>query len=175
MALALAYAAPVGAQSVDPDAMMAHMQASQAQAAADAARPGDGDMECDALLAEMSAVMNDPAVQQQMAGMGAWAEGRQGQADQARADMRAMMMGSFVTGIISSFVPGAGYAQSLAQQGMMNRQAVQADQNQAEMMGMAQGMETIMPQLMRGQRLHELAEARQCAFLNEPPEGAPQE
>jgi hypothetical protein len=167
-AMALVIAPAVAQPSVDPDAMEARMQASQAQAGAAAVHEGDDALTCDAIQAEMITTMNDPAVQQQMASMGAWAQGQQAQANGARAAIGQNMMAGMFTGFLSSFIPGAGYAQAMAQQAQANRQAQQAQQNMSEMTQMSAGMESIMPQMMRGQRLYELGQAKSCAFLQEP-------
>jgi hypothetical protein len=51
------------------------------------------------------------------------------------------------------------------QQAMAVQQQGQAQQNMAQMAEMAERVSAIMPQIMRGQRVYELAQARQCAFI----------
>ncbi len=166
LALSLALSLqPAAAQS--PDDMMARMEAVMADAQAQAVRPGDEELSCDALQAEMVATMQDPAVQAHMAQTGAWAEGR----NEAAGDMRAQMMGQMgvnvFLGLATSFIPGAGYAQMAAQQAMAAGQQAQMEEHMAGMMQQAEGAMTIMPQLMRGQRIYELGQAKQCAFVQE--------
>jgi hypothetical protein len=50
----------------------------------------------------------------------------------------------------------------------------QTQANQAQMMSMMGNMEASMPYVMRGQRLYELGQAQQCAFLQAPQQPAPQ-
>ncbi len=166
LALSLALALhPAAAQA--PDDMLARMEAAQAEAQAQAVRPGDEELSCDALQAEMVATMQDPAVQTQMAQQGAWAQGQMDAADGARGQMMAMMGMSMFMGLASSFVPGLGYLQGAQQRAMSAGMEAQAQQNMAQSMQQAEGAMTIMPQLMRGQRLYELGQAKQCAFVQE--------
>ena len=62
-------------------------------------------------------------------------------------------------------IPGAGYAQMATQQMQAAQMQRQAQQNMAQMNEMMERMLPIMPQMMRGQRLYELGQARQCAFV----------
>ncbi len=82
------------------------------------------------------------------------------------------MAGNLFMGIASSFIPGMGYAQMAQQQIQGAQMQRQANQNMAQMMEMAARMQTIMPQMMRGQRIYELGQAKSCAFTQQP-EGAP--
>jgi hypothetical protein len=145
------------------------MMAAQAEAQAQAVRPGDEELSCDALQAEMVATMQDPAVQAHLAQSGAWAQGQLDAAGEVRSRMMGQMGVNIFLGLASSFIPGAGYAQMAAQRAMAARQQAQAEQNMAGMMQMSEGMMTIMPQIMRGQRVYELAQAKQCEFLQETP------
>lgn len=162
------------AQSGEDQMMQAgsSLEASMAAAQAAAARPGDEQMTCDALQAEMTATMNDPALQARIAEMGVWAQGQQDQANAARGQAMGMMGMSFFSGLASSFIPGAGYAQSLAMRAQTQAMQSQMDANMAGRADMMGNMEAMMPQMMRGQRLYELAEAQQCAFLQQ--QAAPQ-
>ncbi len=172
-ALALSLALPLQpAAAQAPEDMMARMEAAQAEAQAQAVRPGDEALSCDALQAEMVATMQDPAVQAHMAQSGAWAQGQLDAAGEARSQMMGQMSVNIFLGLASSFIPGAGFAQMAAQRAMAAGQQAQADQHMAGMMQQAEGAMTIMPQLMRGQRLYELGQAKQCAFVQEQ---APQE
>jgi hypothetical protein len=169
LALALSFqpAAAQTTEEISPDAMMAQMEAAQAEARAQAAHPGDEALGCEQLQAEMTATMQDPAVQSQLAAQGAWTQGRMDAAGEGRGRMMAMMGGSVILGLASSFVPGLGYAQMAQQRAMSAGMEAQTEQNMAQAMQQAQGMATIMPQLMRGERVHELAQAKQCAFARE--------
>ena len=124
-------------------------------------------MTCDALQAEMTANMQDPAMQANIAALGQWSQEQQQRAQDARSRAMAQAAPNIVAGIASSFIPGMGYAQMAMQQAQMaqmQRDAAQAQQSNVQMEGYMQGM---MPQMMRGQRLYELAQAKQCAFLQQ--------
>ncbi len=169
VALSPQYAAAQSRADVSSDDMMAQMEAAQAEARAQAVHPGDEALSCEQLQAEMTATMQDPAVQAQFAALGASAEGQMEAADEARGEMMAMMGGSVVLGLASSFVPGLGYVQMAQQRAMAPAMQARSDQNMAQITEQAQGMATVMPQLMRGERVHELAQAKQCAFVQEAP------
>jgi hypothetical protein len=158
----------------DYEAMAAQMQQSQADAQAAAVHPGDDALTCEQLETEMTTTMQDPNVQAAVAANGADAQAQMDQMNAARGQMRAQMATSMFMGIASSFIPGLGYAQMAQQQAMASQYQRQATQNMAQMMEMAQRMQTIMPQLMRGQRVYELAQAKQCAFTQaQAPAAAP--
>ncbi|HYD73289.1 MAG TPA: hypothetical protein VEF55_09130 [Candidatus Binatia bacterium] len=161
---------PAAAQ--DYEAMAAEMEQSMAEAQAAAVRPGDDQLTCEQLESEMVASMQDPAVQSVVAQNGAWAQGQLDQMNAAQGQMRAQMATSMFMGIVGSFIPGFGYAQMAQQQMMAAQQQRQAEQNMAQMMEMGQRMQTIMPQMMRGQRLYELGQSKQCAFVQQ--QAAPQ-
>jgi hypothetical protein len=159
---------PAHAQTEDD---VTRLEASMAAAQAQAARPGDEDLNCEALEAEMIALMQAPEVEARFAAMGA--QGQEMQQDmneaqrRARARMAAHMFMGMAAGIASSFVPGAGYATMMAQRAQMAEQQRQAEQNRERVSSMMGNLEPIMPQLMRGQRVYELGQARQCAFVQE--------
>jgi hypothetical protein len=153
--------------SVDPDAMIARLEASQAAAQAAAIRPGDEEMTCEALQAEFTAVMNDPAMRQAQAEMGQWAQERQAQMNQARGQAMAQVGVSVGMGIASSFIPGLGYAQQAMMMAQTRRMQRQAAQNQTETIEQAANAQAMLPAAYRGQRLYDLAQAKHCAFLQE--------
>jgi hypothetical protein len=167
--LAGAGAAAAQSADIDPAAMMAQMQAAQANAQIASMHPGDDDLTCEQLQAELAATMNDPAVKAQIGETGAWAQQQQDRAHHAQADMAAMVAPSILTGIIGSFVPGAGYAQQAivaAQNRQLQAGAAENMQQSSQLMG---GMAQIMPQIYRGQRVMQLGQAKQCAFTQDPP------
>ena len=166
---ALALAAPASAQNMNADAMMAQMEAAQAQAQAAARRPGDEALTCEQLQVEFTTVMNDPQYQQSMAAMGAWAQDRQQQMRSGMAKGMAMGGANMAMGLASSFVPGLGLAQQAMMRAQMAGMERQAQQNQQDMVEQAQNAQAMMPTAYRGQRLYELAQAKQCAFLTAPP------
>ena len=171
VALSFAFAAqPALAQ--DAEEMMLRMETAMAEAQAQASRPGDDALSCEALEAEMIAVTQDPALQARMVENGAWAQGQMDQMNGMAGRARAQMGMSMILGLASSFIPGSGYAQMIAQRAIAAGQQAQAQQHMTQMMQMAEGMIPLMPQMYRGQRVYELAQAQQCAFIQEQP--APQ-
>lgn len=148
----------------------ADMEATMAAAQAQAIHPDDDGLSCDQLQTEMVVTMQDPVVQAQFAQQGAWAQGQVSQMNAARGQIAAQMGASMFLGLASAFLPGLGYVQMAQQRAMAAGQQAQAQQNMAQMMENAQGMMTIMPQMMRGQRVYELGQAKQCPFTQEPAE-----
>lgn len=169
LALSLVLASPAFAQQDQ----MEQMLAAQAAAEAGASRPGDENLDCAQLEAELGVTMNDPAVQSQISEMGATAQAQMDRANSARNQALGMGAVNMFMGFASSFVPGLGMAQSLAMRGQAANMQAQADANMAQMEVMAQQMQTIMPALMRGQRLMELGQAKQCPVFVEAMQQAP--
>jgi hypothetical protein len=166
-------AMPAAAQ--DYEAMAAQMEQAQADAQAAASRPGDEALTCEQLEGEIVTTMQDPAVQSVMAQNGAYGEEQMARMREAQGRARAQIATSMFRGIASSFIPGLGYAQMAQQQMQAAQMQRQQQQSMADMMAMAQRMQTIMPQMMRGQRVYELAQAKQCAFTQQQaPAEAPQ-
>lgn len=164
LSLSLALAPVAAAQDM---AAMANLEQSMAAAQAQASRPGDEQLTCEQLQEEMVANMQDPAVQSAVAANGAEAQAQLDRANQARGQMRAQMATGLFMGLASSFIPGAGYAQMATQRIQAAQMQQQQQQNMAQMAVMMERMSAIMPQMMRGQRVYELAQAQQCAFVQE--------
>lgn len=158
------------AQSADEGAAF---EQSMAAAQAASARPGDEQMTCDQLQAEMMTVMNDPAMQANIAQMGASAQAQMDRAQSARSQGMGMGMAGMGMGFLSAFVPGLGFAQQAMMMNQARQAQQQANQATAERQVMMANTQEIMPQMMRGQRLYELAQAQSCAFLQQ--QGAPQQ
>lgn len=163
LALSLGLASPAFAQ----EEALERMLAAQAAAEAAASRPGDEALSCEQLEAELGATMNDPAVQTQIAEMGEWAQGRQEQMNAARGQAMGMTAMGMFGAIAGSFLPGAGYAQMAMQRAQAAGMQARASSNMAEMAVQAQRIESIMPQMMRGQRIVELGQAKQCTFVQQ--------
>lgn len=174
LALALILAATPAYAQVDADAQMQAMEQAQAAAMAGSARPGDEALTCEAMQAEIVTSMNDPAFQAMIASNGAWAQGQMDQANAARGQAMGNMAMGMGMGLASAFIPGMGMAASMAMRAQTAGMQAQANQNQAEMMQRAQSMEAHMPMLYRMQRVTELAQAKQCPFMQEMSGAAPQ-
>lgn len=157
--------APVA--SAQDFAAMANLEQSMADAQAQAARPGDEQLTCEQLQEEMVTTMQDPAVQSAIAANGADAQAQMDRANEARGQMRAQMATGLFMGLASAFIPGMGYAQMATQQMQAAQMQRQQQQNMAQMAVMLERMTPIMPQMMRGQRVYELAQAQQCAFIEQ--------
>jgi hypothetical protein len=171
IALALA-AAPALAQ--DMASSGAALEASMAQARADAIHPGDEALTCEQIQAEMGATMNSAEVQENTAAIGESAQRQQAMAERQRQAALGMMGTSMITGIASSFIPGMGYAQGLAMQAQMAQMQAQGAEGQRESAAMLANMQEMMPQMMRGERLYNLAQAQHCPFLEEMQQQQPQ-
>ncbi|HZP48195.1 MAG TPA: hypothetical protein VFB07_06670 [Vicinamibacterales bacterium] len=152
-----------------PQSNVADMESAMAKAQANARHPGDEAMSCDALQDELVATMQDPAVAAVMTRNGAYARQQQDKLDAAHSAQstasKASTAARIVAGFVSGFVPGAGAAGMAAQAAQARTQMAEAAKNQADMMQRMQDMLTIMPQMMRGQRLVELAQERQCGWM----------
>jgi hypothetical protein len=169
-AIVMLGSAPAYAQpSIDPDVIQQEILAAQAQAQAAAVHPGDEALSCEQLAAEFTANMNDPAMRQGAAELGQWAQQQQSRADAARGQAMAMAGVGVVGGIVSSFIPGAAYAQQAMMMAQARAMQAQAAQSQQELAAQTANMQAMLPAAYRGQRLYELAQAKQCAFL----QGAP--
>lgn len=165
LSLGIAFTPVAAAQNYD--AMGADLEQTMAAAQAQASRPGDEQLTCDQLQNEMVTTMQDPAVQAAIAANGADAQQQMDRMNGARGQMQAQMGVSMFVGIASAFVPGLGYAQMAQQQAMAAQNQHQAQQNMAQMAQMAERMSGIMPQMMRGQRVYELGQAQNCAFVQQ--------
>lgn len=148
-------------------AAMENLDQAMTAAQAQAAHPGDENLTCDQLQEEITTTMSDPAVQSAVAANGADAQAQMDRMNEARGQMRAQMATSMFMGLASAFIPGMGYAQMATQQMQAAQYQRQQQQNMAQMATMMERMTPIMPQMMRGQRVYELAQAQQCAFIQQ--------
>ncbi|MGH8198514.1 MAG: hypothetical protein ACRETI_10115 [Steroidobacteraceae bacterium] len=146
---------------------------------AEAAKPGDDALTCDQLQAELGAMGTDPQVQAVMQEQGAYAQeqmakmqGAQQQAEAAQSS-RPPIAGQMFMGFLSSFIPPnpvTGYAQQAAAAAQNAKATAEAQKNQQDMMDNMQKVMGIMPQLMRGAHVAQLAQAKGCDFMaGEPP------
>ncbi|MGD9979894.1 MAG: hypothetical protein AB7H66_09320 [Hyphomonadaceae bacterium] len=165
VSFALACAAPTAVAQDYGD--MAAFEQSMAAAQAQASRPGDDQLSCEQLEGEMVSSMQDPAVQSAVAANGAHAQAQMDRMNEVQGQMRAQIATNIFMGIASSFIPGLGYAQMAQQQLQAAQYQQQAQQSMAERMQMIERVSAIMPQIMRGQRLYELGQAQQCAFVEQ--------
>jgi hypothetical protein len=173
-----------GAASAQNDDLAAQQQAvanqlaaAQAAAEANASRPGDEDLSCEALQAEMVAIAQSPEMQAFVQTAGAQAQADLAEINAAQAAQqqasasRPGLFRQMVQGAAAGVVPGVGQAQAQAQQAAAIAQAAEAQerarQNQQSMLALGGQVATIAGPAMRGQRVMELAQARDCAWLEE--------
>ena len=125
---------PVPGAVPGPDQQYQRMQTEMQSAQATAYRPGDDALDCDAIVAEIQSTIEDPAYQAYIAESGA----------AAQRDLALMQN------------PYAAAPQSPAQAQLAAQQRVAAQQAQSER------LITLMPLIMRMQRLAELAVIKAC-------------
>jgi hypothetical protein len=163
---------PVDARLEDAAQQLAD---AEAEAAANAKRPGDEDLSCEALQAEMVSIsqtmqplLEGPA--QQFASDLSKLEEAQAAAE-AQAPSARPRFGQMVRGLATGAVPGMDRANAAAQQAQSIAQAEQAradtNENLERVAALSEGTAAIAGPAMRGQRVLELAEARNCAWLQE--------
>jgi hypothetical protein len=145
------------------------MEASLQKAQAAANRPGDDKLDCDALQNELVGNMQDPAVKETVLKQGTWAQEQYEKMNAARSTAsKASIATSIAMSIGSAFVPGLGAAAQAQAVAQAQAQVAQAAANQAQMTQNMQAMMAIMPQLMRSQRLFELADGKKCGWASAP-------
>jgi hypothetical protein len=147
-------AVAIGAQAVPKEyaEMAAAMQAAQARAV----KPGDDALGCPALEKELVASMNDPAIQAYAGKSAAAAQKNATAADKSKPPMSPQAAAA----LAAAFGAGGGLPPGLAAGYAAQSQAAQ--KLQAEQM---KQMIPIMPQMMRSQRIIQLAAVKQCAWM----------
>lgn len=146
-----------------PGAPYGEMQSALEAAQAGANRAGDESLDCEALSAELVATVQQPAVQSYVARSGAEAQTRAAALKSASAGAAAQ---SALT-LFGSLVPGGAWLGHTVGAAQAQAQQAQAAGQIEQRMRQAREMMSIMPQLARGQRIIELAQARNCAWISE--------
>jgi len=139
------------------------LEAALASAQAAAVRPGDDSLGCDALERELVAAANDPALHAVVAKHGEAA--KQQMEAMKTAQGRAATQAALT--VFGSLVPGGDWAVVAAAMAQAPAQRADAAANVQMRMQQAREMMPLMPQLMRGQRVVELAQTRDCAWLRD--------
>ena len=149
-------AAPVRAQ--DPAAQYQKLAEAMEKAQREAVRPGDERLDCTALERALVAEVTSPPFQDRIA-----KGGRQAEQDMARTrvDPATMSAQAAVTAF-ASLAPGGGWMGLAAATGQVAGAQAQAAQNIQQRMQQSNEMVQILPQVMRGQRVIELAQERKC-------------
>jgi hypothetical protein len=140
------------------------LEVKMAAAVAGANKPGDVALGCEAIQKELVATVKDPAMQAVFVKQGAWAQQQIDKLNAVPGAPTGSVAAQLLTGFAPSFVPGLGAAGMAAQAAQAQAMEAQATMNQQQMMQRMQGMSTILPQLMRSQRLVELGQARKCEW-----------
>ncbi len=130
-----------------------------AQAAAD--RPGDAALGCEGLEKELVASVKHPAVESYIAKSGEAAKQQQAALNAAKG--RAATQTALT--LFGSLAPGGAGLGLAGTAALAQSQQLEAAHNIQQRMQQAQEMIAIMPQMMRGQRVIELAQARDCDWL----------
>jgi hypothetical protein len=149
------------ARAQTPASTYTDLQAGLAAAQAAANRPGDAALGCDALEKELVASVKHPAVESYIAKSGAAAQQQQAAMDAAKG--RAATQTALT--LFGSVVPGGAGPGLAGTAALAQSQQVDAAQNVQQRMQQAQEMIGIMPQMMRGQRVIELAQQKNCDWL----------
>lgn len=147
------------AQMTAPNYMEMQSRLEAAQAAA--SRAGDAALNCDQLESELVVTAKDPSLQTFVSKGGGVAKEQMNALNAASG--RAATQTALT--VISAVVPGGrmlGFAGMAAQ---ATTQQAEAARNIQQSIQQAQDLVVILPQLMRGQRVIELAQARDCAWI----------
>lgn len=138
-------------------------QAEFEKAQADSVRPGDERLECDALKEEMIENASKPEVQAYIEKSGAWAKKEKDAMNPGKGRVAVQTAVS----VFSSVVPGGDWAGIMAARAQGPMQQAQTMQRLQEHMQMMNEMIPIMPYMMRGKRVIELAHARSCEWAKD--------
>jgi len=171
-------AIPLRAQSSNArqsDQQMQKMQLAMADAQAKASRPGDDRMSCAEMQQELESQMRQPAVRAAAEANGAVAKEKLDELNKAKSEASAQvatqMAANLFMGFASAFMPGMGMITGRGQQAQMQAKAAQdqakAQQNAQDMAKMADNMIAILPQMMRGNHMMELAQAKNCDWMKQ--------
>jgi hypothetical protein len=148
-----------------PESIYRDMQSKLEAAQAEANRLGDESLSCEALETELVTSAKQPAVQSYVTKSGAAAQEKASGMNAASSQMATQ---SALT-LFSSIVPGGAWAGQAVGAAQAQAQQAEAASNIQQRMQQAQELMGIMPHLMRGQRVIELAQARNCGWLQEGP------
>jgi len=149
-------AASAWANGQDYQAMAKAME----QAQAEASKPGDDKLTCEQLEEQLFAMTQNPEFQAHVEATGVEAEKRQAE---MKLDKGQVAMQTFHAALMTS-MPGAAMAGMAQAQSQAMAQGMQGMKQMKERAERAQKMVGMLPALMRGQRVIELAVAKQCEW-----------
>lgn len=150
------YAGAAWPQAQDYQAMMQAMDKAQAEAA----KPGDDKLTCGQLEDQLVAVAQDPDLLAYVDAAGAQAQKDQEAMNAAKGQIAMQALRA----ALMSTMPGAAMPGMVSAQAQATAQGAQAMKRNQDRMEQAQKMTAMMPKLMRGQRVLELAVAKNCEW-----------
>jgi hypothetical protein len=152
------------AQAVAPGVRPEYQEMMKAigAAQAEANQPGDEKLTCEELEQQVVAVAQDPAFQAQVKAGGAAAEQEMAAIQAAEGEIAAKSVAT----AIASTVPGASMGHMMANAAENQAKAAQGAAHVQARMLMGQELMTLMPKILRGERLLQLAAARKCKFAS---------
>jgi hypothetical protein len=163
LAMALLTAgAPSYGQAVTPggqqdfESIMKSMQKAQAEAS----QPGDEQLTCPQLQEQLVVIAQDPAFVAHVKAAGIAAEQDIAQMQVSQGEIAAKSAAT----IMASTVPGAAMGHMTASAAENQAKVAQGAARMQSRMAQGMQMVALMPKLMRGQRLIELATARHCEW-----------
>ena len=163
LAMALLTVSALGyGQAVTPSNLQDYeaMAKAMEKAQAEANQPGDERLGCDKLQEQLVAVAQDPAFLAHVKAAGIAAEQDMAQMQAAQGEIAAKSAAT----AIASMVPGAAMGHMMASAAENQAKVAQGAARVQDRMAQGQQMMALMPKLMRGQRLLELAMVRKCAW-----------
>lgn len=163
----------ISAAGQNPTQRYQKMQAAMVEAQTKASKKGDEKLSCEALQAELVASALDPNVQATAMKLGTWSKEQQDALAAKTAEAKAGIAMGMTVGLMSSltsmFVPGlSAFTERAAvagQQANMAQAQAEASRNVQQVAELGDVILTILPQLMRGERVIELAQTRKCAWM----------
>lgn len=152
-------------------------------AKAAAMRPGDEDLTCEQLRVELSAVTSDPQWLAAVQAQGAFGQEQlerisKEQEDGANEDGQrrggfGQAVRGFGRGLIANTNPAAARAEQAARAAENARMMAEAQRNNERIQSQFGQLQGSMPQMMRANRIVELAQARKCEWVTRDAEAAP--
>jgi hypothetical protein len=144
------------ASGQDYQAMMQSME----EAKASASKPGDDKLTCEQLEEQLVAVTQDPEFLAHVDAAGADAQKKQAAMDAAKGQIAMQTLRA----ALMVFVPGGAYPGMASAQSQAKASGMKGMAQMKDRMAQAQQMAALMPKLMRGQRVVELASAKSCEW-----------
>ena len=157
--VAALYMLPATAAAQQPDYQS--LQKALEQAQAQASRPGDERLSCDALQKELIDAMNSPEVKSFTRSQGELYASEQKRIESGKTD--AALQAALTA--FASIAPGGAWAQLGAAQAQMPMQRAQAAESLRLRSQQATEMMQVLPQILRGERVITLAYAQRCDWV----------